>query len=44
MDKRTKTYFLSDLHLGAAYLNRPHDRERMLARFLDGIAGDAARL
>lgn len=44
MAKRTKTYFLSDLHLGAAYLDRPHDRERILAEFLHSIADDAARL
>lgn len=44
MSDRTKTYFISDLHLGAKYLDRPHDRERMLARFFDEISADAARL
>lgn len=44
MSQRTKTYFISDLHLGAAYLDRPHDRERMLAEFLEEISADAARL
>lgn len=42
--QRTKTYFLSDLHLGASYLDRPHERERMLTEFLGSIAADAARL
>lgn len=41
---RSKTYFISDLHLGAAYLGRPYDRERVLAEFLRSIADDAARL
>ena len=44
MGQRTKTYFISDLHLGAAYLDRPHDRERLLAEFLKEISADAARL
>lgn len=41
---RTKTYFLSDLHLGAAYLTHPLERERILADFLLSIADDAKRL
>ena len=41
---RTKTYFLSDLHLGAAYLGNQRERERMAAEFLRSIAKDAARL
>ncbi len=41
---RNKTYFLSDLHLGAAYLKHPHERERAVAGFLRSIADDAARL
>ena len=41
---RTKTYFISDLHLGAAYLGDGKDRERMAAEFLRSIAHDAARL
>ena len=44
MDRRTKTYFISDLHLGAAYLDRPVERERMLVEFLQGIPDDAARI
>lgn len=44
MTQRTKTYFLSDLHLGAAYLDRPIDRQRAVVGFLDLIARDAARL
>lgn len=44
MTARTKTYFISDLHLGAAYLDRPRERERMLADFLSEISADAARL
>lgn len=43
-ERRTKTYFLSDLHLGAAYLGDQKERERMAAEFLRSIAGDAARL
>ncbi len=42
--ERKKTYFISDLHLGAAYLDNPHERERMLAGFLSGIADDADEL
>mgnify|MGYP000755884469 FL=1 len=41
---RDKTYFLSDLHLGARYLDRPHERERMIADFLESIADDAETL
>lgn len=44
MAVRTKTYFISDLHLGAAYLDRQHDRERMISDFLSEISADAARL
>ncbi|MDE5553832.1 MAG: UDP-2,3-diacylglucosamine diphosphatase [Muribaculaceae bacterium] len=41
---RTKTYFLSDLHLGAAYLGNQRERGRIAAEFLRSIAKDAARL
>lgn len=44
MPDRTKTYFLSDLHLGASYLDRKHDRERMLVEFLNEIEPDAKSL
>jgi len=39
-----KAYFISDLHLGAKYLNDPIERERRVCRFLDSIMGDAAEL
>ena len=39
MDK--KTYFLSDLHLGASYLKNPRENERRIVRFLDSIKEDA---
>lgn len=44
MSERTKTYFLSDLHLGASYLDRRLDRERMLVKFLNEIEADAKSL
>lgn len=44
MAERTKTYFISDLHLGAAYLDRRIERERAVVRFLRSISADAARL
>lgn len=37
-----KAYFISDLHLGAAYLDKSH--ERRVVDFLDSIRGDAAEL
>lgn len=39
-----KAYFISDLHLGASYIEDEHARERLIVRFLDSIAGDAAEL
>ncbi|MDE5942139.1 MAG: UDP-2,3-diacylglucosamine diphosphatase [Muribaculaceae bacterium] len=39
-----KTYFISDLHLGASYLTSPLDYERRVVRFLDSIASTADRL
>ena len=36
-----KTYFLSDLHLGASYLKNPRENERRIVRFLDSIKEDA---
>ncbi len=36
------TYFLSDLHLGANYLEHPRDNERRVVRFLDSIAPTAS--
>lgn len=44
MSPGKKTYFISDTHLGAAYLDRPQLRERMLVEWLDGIASDAESL
>lgn len=44
MSQRNNTYFISDLHLGAAYLDRPHDRQRAVVAFLDSIAGEAKRI
>ncbi|MCI5980170.1 MAG: UDP-2,3-diacylglucosamine diphosphatase [Sodaliphilus pleomorphus] len=38
MDSKNKvTYFLSDLHLGATYLEDPRGNEARVARFLDSI-------
>lgn len=39
-----KAYFISDLHLGATYLDEPLEYERRVVRFLDSIAGDAGEL
>jgi UDP-2,3-diacylglucosamine hydrolase len=39
-----KTYFISDLHLGATYLSSPLDYERRVVRFLNSIADSADRL
>lgn len=41
---REKIYFLSDLHLGAAYFDDPLRRERHIVEFLDSIGGDAAEI
>lgn len=39
-----KTYFISDLHLGAKYMRDDLERERRVCRFLDSIKPDAAEL
>ena len=39
-----KSYFISDLHLGAKYLPDTMERERRVCRFLDSIRADAAEL
>ena len=39
-----KTYFISDLHLGAKYLSEPLERERRVCRFLESIRSDAGAL
>lgn len=41
---RSAAYFLSDLHLGAAYFAAPLDIERRAVRFLRSIAADAAHI
>ena len=38
------TYFISDLHLGAKYMDDLVGRERRVCRFLDSIKDDAAEL
>ncbi len=42
MDK--KIYFISDLHLGATYLDRPLDYEKRVVRFLRSIKDDVSEL
>lgn len=44
MSVRDKTYFISDLHLGASYIVDPREHERRVVAFLRSIAGDARRL
>lgn len=39
--QRDKTYFLSDLHLGAAYIPDTHAHQRRVVEFLHSVAGDA---
>ena len=39
-----RTYFISDLHLGAKYMHDPVERERRVCRFLESIKDDAAEL
>ncbi len=41
---RNLTYFISDLHLGATYLDNPLDYERRVVRWLDSIKDNAKRL
>lgn len=43
MSVRNKTYFISDLHLGASYLNN-RECEQRIVRWLDQIKDDAKRL
>lgn len=44
MGERRKTYFISDLHLGAGYIADPRGHELRVVRWLRSIAADAARL
>ncbi|MFG6396516.1 MAG: UDP-2,3-diacylglucosamine diphosphatase [Muribaculaceae bacterium] len=39
-----KTFFISDLHLGASYLDEPKSHERRVVRFLNSIADEADEL
>lgn len=43
MQQRNKTYFISDLHLGASYLDRKESEARVV-RWLESIKSDACRL
>ena len=38
------TYFISDLHLGARYLDNPKESERRVVEFLDSIKDTAERI
>ena len=40
----TKTYFASDFHLGARYIENPLDYERRIVRWRDSIKADAGTL
>lgn len=44
MAPRKLTYFLSDFHLGARYLDNPLDNERRVVAFLDSIKNDAKEI
>lgn len=39
-----KTYFISDCHLGAHYIDDPRNHEQRVVRFLDAIKDDASQL
>jgi len=41
---RNKTYFISDMHLGAGYISDPCSHERRIVAFLNHIANDAEAL
>lgn len=43
MSQRNKTYFISDIHLGASYMNT-RENERRVIEWLDHIKHDARRL
>jgi len=42
-DMAGNTYFISDLHLGAHYLEHPRENELRVVRFLDHIGSEQAR-
>lgn len=44
MAQRTRTYFISDIHLGASYIADPRAHERKIVDFLRSIAPDCRRL
>ncbi|MDE6832362.1 MAG: UDP-2,3-diacylglucosamine diphosphatase, partial [Muribaculaceae bacterium] len=44
MTTRKTIYFISDLHLGATYLDNPLDYERRVVEWLRSIEDDAAEL
>lgn len=44
MSEKTKIYFVSDVHLGAAALNNNRERELLFAHWLDDISADATAL
>ncbi|MFA4054133.1 MULTISPECIES: UDP-2,3-diacylglucosamine diphosphatase [Duncaniella] len=44
MSTRNKTYFISDLHLGASYISDPRQHEMRVVSFLHSIAPDCRRL
>lgn len=39
-----KVYFISDLHLGASYIENPREQELRVVRFLRSIEGEASQL
>lgn len=41
MSQRNKTYFISDLHLGASYFENPLEQERRVVRWLNSIKDSA---
>ena len=40
----TKTYFLSDFHLGAKYIDHPRKQEQRIVSFLESIRNDAKEI
>ncbi len=40
----TKSYFISDMHLGAKYISNPREHEKKITKWLDSIADDAMNL
>ncbi len=41
---RQATYFISDIHLGASYIDNPREHERLVVDWLNSIANDARDL